>query len=151
MWRRYIILKRNFNEIGHHGHIVHEFTTLWKLIWGASLIARCMGPTWGPPGSCWPQMGPMLAPWTLLSVLPSQWELSMWQSGWKLHSISHGENFGSWWHYWNKHKNWPIYFEIQYVIIHNSNVENVDFKYNKLSINIAGILIILMSSTDVLD
>ena len=27
-----------------------------------------MGPTWGPPGSCRPQMGPMLAPWTLLSV-----------------------------------------------------------------------------------
>ena len=25
-----------------------------------------MGPTWGPPGSCRPQMGPMLAPWTLL-------------------------------------------------------------------------------------
>ena len=23
-----------------------------------------MGPTWGPPGSCRPQMGPMLAPWT---------------------------------------------------------------------------------------
>ena len=23
--------------------------------------------TWGPPGSCRPQMGPMLAPWTLLS------------------------------------------------------------------------------------
>ena len=30
-------------------------------------IARFMGPTWGPPGSCRPQMGPMLAPWTLLS------------------------------------------------------------------------------------
>ena len=29
-------------------------------------IARFMGPTWGPPGSCRPQMGPMLAPWTLL-------------------------------------------------------------------------------------
>ena len=28
-----------------------------------------MGPTWGPPGSCRPQMGPMLAPWTLLSGL----------------------------------------------------------------------------------
>ena len=27
-----------------------------------------MGPTWGPPGSCRPQMGPMLAPWTLLSA-----------------------------------------------------------------------------------
>ena len=26
-----------------------------------------MGPAWGPPGSCWTQMGPMLAPWTLLS------------------------------------------------------------------------------------
>ena len=25
-----------------------------------------MGPTWGPPGSCQPQMGPVLAPWTLL-------------------------------------------------------------------------------------
>ena len=30
-------------------------------------IARFMGPTWGPPGSCRPQMVPMLAPWTLLS------------------------------------------------------------------------------------
>ena len=30
-------------------------------------IVRFMGPTWGPPGSCRPQMGPMLAPWTLLS------------------------------------------------------------------------------------
>ena len=26
-----------------------------------------MGPTWGPPGPCRPQMGPMLAPWTLPS------------------------------------------------------------------------------------
>ena len=25
-----------------------------------------MGPTWGPPGSCRPQMDPKLAPWTLL-------------------------------------------------------------------------------------
>ena len=25
-----------------------------------------MGPTWDPPGSCRPQMGPMLAPWTML-------------------------------------------------------------------------------------
>ena len=30
-----------------------------------------MGPTWGPPWSCRPQMGPMLAPWTLLSGLCS--------------------------------------------------------------------------------
>ena len=32
-----------------------------------SQIAKFMGPTLGPPGSCRPQMGPMLAPWTLLS------------------------------------------------------------------------------------
>ena len=30
-------------------------------------IARFMGPTWGPPGSCRPQMGPIMSPWTLLS------------------------------------------------------------------------------------
>ena len=33
----------------------------------SSQIAKFMGPTWGPPGSCRPQMGPMLAPKTLLS------------------------------------------------------------------------------------
>ena len=30
-----------------------------------------MGPTWGPPGSCQPQMGRMWAPWTLLSWIIS--------------------------------------------------------------------------------
>ena len=29
--------------------------------------SKVHGPTWGPPGSWWPQIGPMLAPWTLLS------------------------------------------------------------------------------------
>ena len=32
-----------------------------------SLIARFMGPTWGPSGTDRTQMGSMLAPWTLLS------------------------------------------------------------------------------------
>ena len=32
-----------------------------------SQIPRFMGQTWGPPGSCRPQMGPMMAPWILLS------------------------------------------------------------------------------------
>ena len=36
----------------------------WKHL---TKIARIMGPTWGPPGSCRPQVGPMYAPWTLLS------------------------------------------------------------------------------------
>ena len=31
--------------------------------WGTQ-IARFMGPTWGPPGSCRPQVGPILAPST---------------------------------------------------------------------------------------
>ena len=35
----------------------------------ASQIAKFMGPTWDPPGSCRPQTGPMLATWTLLSGL----------------------------------------------------------------------------------
>ena len=30
-------------------------------------IARFTWPTWGTPGSCRPQLGPMLGPWTLLS------------------------------------------------------------------------------------
>ena len=33
----------------------------------SSLIARFMGPTWGPSGADRTQVGPMLAPWTLLS------------------------------------------------------------------------------------
>ena len=32
-----------------------------------SQIARFMGPTWGPSGANRTQVGPMLAPWTLLS------------------------------------------------------------------------------------
>ena len=32
-----------------------------------SQIAKFMEPIWGPPGSCRPQMGPILAPRTLLS------------------------------------------------------------------------------------
>ena len=34
-----------------------------------SLIARFMGPTWGPSGADRIQVGPMLAPWPLLSGL----------------------------------------------------------------------------------
>ena len=39
--------------------------SLWPM--GAPLIARFMGPTWGPSGADRTQVGPMLAPWTLLS------------------------------------------------------------------------------------
>ena len=35
--------------------------------WRVPQIERFLGPTWGPPGSCRPQMGPKLAPLILLS------------------------------------------------------------------------------------
>ena len=46
---------------GHNGdqHEIQQCNT--------SQIAKFMGPTWGPPGSCRPQVGPVLASWTLLS------------------------------------------------------------------------------------
>ena len=42
-------------------------SSLSKGVQEISQIAKFMGPTWGQPGFCRPQMGPMLAPWTLLS------------------------------------------------------------------------------------
>ena len=39
------------------------------LQWDDSLIARFMGPTWGPSGADRTQVGPMLAPWALQSGL----------------------------------------------------------------------------------
>ena len=49
----------------------------WSLDIPASKVH---GPTWAPPGSCRPQMGPMLAPWILPSGIPQR-ELS-----WILHN-----------------------------------------------------------------
>ena len=54
-------------------------------------IARLMRPTWGPPGSCRPQVGPILAPWTLLSwSLCSYWCVSRnkWLSPMRRHQSS---------------------------------------------------------------
>ena len=42
--------------------IIHNWITVMT-----SQIATFMGPAWGPPGSCRPQVGPMMAPWILLS------------------------------------------------------------------------------------
>ena len=44
-------------------------------------IARFMGPTWGPPGSCRTQMGPMIAPWTLL-LRYSDWKVMGEEAPW---------------------------------------------------------------------
>ena len=44
----------------------HDATSIWPESVKSTQIAKFMGPTRGPPGSCRPQVGPMLAPWTLL-------------------------------------------------------------------------------------
>ena len=51
------------NQIG-----VAQFSCVTIPLW-SSLIARFMRPTWGPSGADRAQVGPMLAPWTLLSGL----------------------------------------------------------------------------------
>ena len=47
-------------------YIFYLHCNLYMIIDNCTQIAKFMGPTWGPPGSCRPQMGPMLAAWTLL-------------------------------------------------------------------------------------
>ena len=44
---------------------------------GISLIARFMGPTWGSSGADRTQVGPMLAPWTLLFGMSSYDEITL--------------------------------------------------------------------------
>ena len=49
-------------------YIFHLMLIFNKIIfWLLPQITKFMGPIWGPPGSCRPQMGPMLAPWSMLS------------------------------------------------------------------------------------
>ena len=45
-------------------------------------IAKFMGPTWGPPGSCRPQMGPMLVPWTVLSGAGHRAAMTVMTTAW---------------------------------------------------------------------
>ena len=53
----------------------------WTYYPKTSQIAKFMGQTWGPPGSCRPQKGPMLAPWILLSGIMSLVR-SAWYAVW---------------------------------------------------------------------
>ena len=48
-------------------------------------MAKSMGPTWGPPGSCRPQMSSLMAPWTLLSGYRFTTLIKhtiLWEPGW---------------------------------------------------------------------
>ena len=59
----------------------HSITCTLMLV---TLIARFMGPTWGPSGADRTQVGPMLVPWTLLSgkgkmrLMPSHYLNQCW-------------------------------------------------------------------------
>ena len=46
-------------SLGHNKYV--------RALQSTPMIARFMGPTWGPSGADRTQVGPMLAPWTLLS------------------------------------------------------------------------------------
>ena len=53
-------MRRNSHETQEPISVSHKMS---------SQIAKFMGPTWGPPGSSRPQMGPMLVPWNLLLAI----------------------------------------------------------------------------------
>ena len=53
------------NHLSDKGQRYHS--PCHRILVMAIQIARFMGPTWDPPGADRTQMGPMLAPWTLLS------------------------------------------------------------------------------------
>ena len=52
----------------HSDNSMRSQSVIWVYL-PIFLIAKFMGPTWGPPGSYRPQMGPMLAPGTLVSLV----------------------------------------------------------------------------------
>ena len=64
-FNEYQAVSCNFHRF--HGEVENSSWQLWYTI--KSQIAKFMQPTCGPTGSCRPQMGPMLAPWTLLSAM----------------------------------------------------------------------------------
>ena len=57
--------------VPYHLHHVtatqRKFGCPWTILRLSTQIAKFMGPTWGPPGADRTQVGPMLAPWNLLS------------------------------------------------------------------------------------
>ena len=58
------------------------FAVINQNLWTPAQIARFMGPTWGPPGSCRPQVGPMLAPHLAIReitwYIDSVWPCTCW-------------------------------------------------------------------------
>ena len=81
------VLIKLFTEYCHHpgktsvysNITVTDFLTqVPGIMMNLSLIARFMGPTWGPSGADRTQVGPMLAPWTLLSGITCACSFVIW-------------------------------------------------------------------------
>ena len=73
-----------------------HFVRNWHRLGYPSLIARFMRPTWGSPGTDRTQVGPMSAPWTLLSGMSfgvlSLASVHPLHEPWKYRDKSHSKN-----------------------------------------------------------
>ena len=68
--------------------------------WNPPLIAKFMGPIWGPRGADRTQVGPMLVTWTFLSGTgPRSWVAEIWRFGWDPRCWSHQWLAGDMSHY----------------------------------------------------
>ena len=60
-------IRTNPNDLSSRTYVFLWIVKHWLRPGKPTLMARFMGPTWGPSGADRTQVGPMLAPWTLLS------------------------------------------------------------------------------------
>ena len=105
----------------------HSFVSiffLWIMIVrkAPSHKTKFMGPTWGRPGSCRPETGPIVAPWTLLSgYVP----------------------YCDWWLSWQRHNSLMIFSRLCYIAIlkhvlpsvHYNDANILVFLWNKRCLN----------------
>ena len=62
--------------------LIKKCRNMFHLGHNTTLIARFMGPTRGPSGADRTQVGPMLAPWTLLTGKGCKWDVDSNPTGW---------------------------------------------------------------------
>ena len=74
LWNVFLIRSHSMHWVTSNPWSVVDLNLTWPTwtfphphLYSTTLIARFMGPTWGPYGADRTQVGPMLAPWTLLS------------------------------------------------------------------------------------
>ena len=116
-----------------HNCLSHEKKAPWELFYITAQIARVMWPTWGPSGADRTQVGPMLAPWTLVVMCamkpnilcPSKFS-HLWVTQW------HHTPSGLWIHTWPD--NGPVLAQMLQLIM-NWNIRNILLTYlNKCSL-----------------